>query len=86
MGTRPSAGALEGMQTLFSFGAPGFWTDDQLVSQFLCGGEGSGAAFRVLIHRHGPMVLGICRRVLGDGHAAEDAFQTTSRRSEAEPR
>ena len=30
-----------------------------------------------LIDRHGPMVLGICRRMLADEHAAEDAFQAT---------
>jgi predicted acyl esterase len=35
------------------------------------------AAFELLIDRFGPMVLGLCRRVLGDAHAAEDAFQAT---------
>src|ERR1700739_1995725 len=35
------------------------------------------AAFAALMHRHGPMVLNICRRLIGDGHAAEDAFQAT---------
>jgi RNA polymerase sigma factor (sigma-70 family) len=55
----------------------GTWTDGQLMSQFATGQEGGEAAFRILIHRHGPMVLGVCRRVLGDEHAAEDAFQAT---------
>jgi RNA polymerase sigma factor (sigma-70 family) len=33
------------------------------------------AAFAALVERHGPMVLGICRRLIRDGHVAEDAFQ-----------
>src|SRR5688572_21273778 len=35
------------------------------------------AAFRRVVERHGPMVLRLCRRLLGDEHAAEDAFQAT---------
>jgi RNA polymerase sigma factor (sigma-70 family) len=48
-------------------------TDGELLERFVARREET--AFALLVQRHGPMVLAVCRRVLHDVHAAEDAFQ-----------
>ncbi|MBN9119090.1 MAG: sigma-70 family RNA polymerase sigma factor [Planctomycetes bacterium] len=50
-------------------------TDAELVPAIVPAGANREAAFAVLVERYGPMVLGVCRRVLADAHSAEDAFQ-----------
>src|SRR3984957_1607563 len=71
-------GVLRQFHRLFSLGAVGGTTDAQLLAQFLDRQDaGAEVAFEVLVERHGPMVLRVCRGVLRDEHAAEDAFQAT---------
>jgi HlyD family secretion protein len=61
-------------------GAFSVLSDSQLLTRYAdARGRDSEAeaAFLELIHRHGPMVMGICRQILRQHHDADDAFQAT---------
>ena len=69
---------LRHLQTLYRCGVTGHQSDEQLLERFLARrDEAAEEAFTAIVQRHGPMVFGVCLRVLGDGHDAEDAFQAT---------
>lgn len=50
-------------------------SDRELLRRFAV--QRDADAFELLVRRHGPMVLSVCRRMLRDPHAADDAFQAT---------
>src|SRR5262245_61521632 len=49
---------------------------DQILLERFCTGS-DGDAFASLVERHGPLVMGVCSRMLRDIHDAEDVFQAT---------
>jgi len=72
---RPDPSAVRQLLKLAGAPAGGHATDRELIARFVA--DRSEAAFADLMARHGPMVLGVCRRHLRDRHAADDAFQAT---------
>ena len=73
MATRPTA-LSELLQHMLSASLSQY-SDGQLLERFTqCGDE---AAFAAILDRHGPMLLGLCRRLLSDVHLAEDVLQAT---------
>src|ERR1700687_3740601 len=50
-------------------------SDEQLLDSFIA--RKDEAAFEVLVRRHGPMVLAVCRRILQHPYDVDDAFQAT---------
>jgi RNA polymerase sigma factor (sigma-70 family) len=67
--------ALKQLNHLADPGSAADLSDGELLERFRRHGE--QAAFTLLLQRHGPMVLSVCRRVLGNHADAEDAFQAT---------
>ena len=68
---RPLQSVLKAVAVQFRRGA----ADQELLQRFIATND--EAAFRVIAERHGPMVLGVCRRALGCPFDADDAFQAT---------
>ena len=65
-------------RSLFNEGTLSGLTDAELLERFVeQRGERSELAFGVLLERHARMVLAACRRVLGNSHDVQDAFQAT---------
>ncbi|OJW05744.1 MAG: hypothetical protein BGO49_26955 [Planctomycetales bacterium 71-10] len=74
MGERDRGAIVQGLERLLSRGVDPS-RDGDLLARFRA--EGDQAAFEALVMRHGPMVRGVCRRLLRDDHDADDAFQAT---------
>src|SRR5579883_3489002 len=63
------------IQRLFGRGTVSGLSEGQLLARFV--GERDEVAFEAIVSRHGPMVLGLCRRLLDDPDDVDDAFQAT---------
>ncbi|MHC5540185.1 RNA polymerase sigma factor, partial [Singulisphaera rosea] len=67
--------ALQEIDRVFNQGSVSGMSEAQLLRQFV--ERGDDLAFEALVARHGPMVLGTCRRMLRDPNDVDDAFQAT---------
>ncbi|SIN71791.1 RNA polymerase sigma factor, sigma-70 family [Singulisphaera sp. GP187] len=80
MANDTTTAGLRPLSTLFSAGTTTGLSDVQLLERISAATRATHtaeAAFEALMARHGPMVLGVCRRALCDPRDVEDAFQAT---------
>src|SRR4051794_4896866 len=80
MANRAMAAAQGYYRTLFAAGTTTGLTDAQLLERGVAASAAARtaeAAFEALGARHGPMILGVCRRALDDPRDVDDAFQAT---------
>src|SRR5262245_48884090 len=75
MPTGTSNGVLAEVGRLAGLAARHDETDRHLLQRFAAARD--EAAFELLVRRHGALVRGVCRRVLGNADDADDAFQAT---------
>src|SRR5713101_8263421 len=75
MATTPLATVLHNLRCSLRCHDEAGRTDGELLEFFISRYDPD--AFAALMKRHGPMVLGVCRRVLRNEADAEDAFQVT---------
>lgn len=73
---RVHAGAIaRGLERLVDPGTVAGLSERQVLTRFVeCR---DSVAFEAIVVRHGPMVLSVCRQLLGDANDLDDAFQAT---------
>jgi RNA polymerase sigma factor (sigma-70 family) len=75
MARGPVRDVLAYVQSLAGSAGAAETSDQSLIERFARSRDET--AFATLVRRHGPLVLGVCRRELGNCDDAEDAFQAT---------
>jgi RNA polymerase sigma factor (sigma-70 family) len=66
------------LETLWSSGTLTGASDAQLLDRFTVDRDATAElAFRELVERHAPMVMGVCRQIVRRPHDVDDAFQAT---------
>src|SRR5262245_56469436 len=71
----PEGRLARAFRRLLGPAAPEGPCDEQALRRFVTAGDES--AFAEIVRRHGPRVLGLCRRILHHEQDAEDCFQAT---------